>query len=101
MPKSLTALPLLEYLSKQTECRYLSDLHFLTGPQKEKLALAVQSLDPAEASIAEWNDAASYITGKADVFKTSKDAVFSILQYCACDSQADHEETFFEKTNRF
>ena len=53
MTKHSSSLSLLEILSKQAECEYLSDLHFLTDSQKAKLAIAVQSLNPADASLLE------------------------------------------------
>lgn len=94
MPKRLSSLPLLDFLSEQVECQYLSDLHSLTDLQKAKLALMVQSLVAADANLFEWNDAAAYITGGAGSFTTAEDAANAIIEYCADTSQPSKEEIF-------
>ncbi len=53
---------LLDTMSIQMGCTYLSDLCFLSGFQYRKLAEILNSL-PAEAfDLREWNDALHYLT---------------------------------------
>ena len=89
MSKLLTSLSLLDFLSEQTECQYLSDLHFTTDLQKEKLTLIVQSFVPENATLFEWNDAAAYITGRTGSFSTAEDAAKSIIKYCTGTFQSN------------
>ena len=99
MPKHLSSLSLLDFLSEQAECQYLSDLHALTDLQKAKLAIVVQSLGAAGANLFEWNDAAAYITGRASSFTTTEDAAKAIIEYCTGTSQPSKEEMFEKSKN--
>lgn len=99
MPKRLSSLPLLDFLSEQVECQYLSDLYSLTDLQKAKLALVVQSLVTADANLFEWNDAAAYITGGTGSFTTAEDAANAIIEYYTDTSQPSKEEIFEKSQN--
>lgn len=53
---------LLDLLSIQMKCEYLSDLHFLSSEQCRYLAQRLGQLTPREEDIGEWNDALTYLT---------------------------------------
>lgn len=99
MPKLLSSLSLLDFLSEQIDCQYLPDLHFLTGLQKEQLAIAVRSIVPSDVNLFEWNDAAAYITGKTGSFTTAEDAAKAIIEFCAGTSQPSKEGMFEKNQN--
>ena len=44
-------------------CAYLSDLHWLSGGQKMRLAREIERIEAPEASLHEWNDALEYLLG--------------------------------------
>ena len=54
---------LLDLLSIQMGCMYLSDLRFLSLEQRRYLAQKLDCLTPREEDIREWNDALEYFTG--------------------------------------
>lgn len=54
-------IPLLDALSIQADCAYLSDLHCLSGWQKMRLARALECVPADAASLKEWNDALQYL----------------------------------------
>lgn len=54
---------LLDLLSIQMGCMYLSDLHCLSLGQRQYLAQTLSGLTPREEDIREWNDALEYLTG--------------------------------------
>lgn len=53
---------LLDLLSIQMECEYLSDLRFLSQEQRRYLAHKLECLTPRDEDIREWNDALTYLT---------------------------------------
>lgn len=53
---------LLDLMSIQMGCMYLSDLRFLSQEQRRYLAQKLDRLTPREEDIREWNDALSYLT---------------------------------------
>lgn len=55
-------LSLLDALSMQADCLYLSDLKHLDGWQRSRLARALERVPSAAADLAEWNDALSYLS---------------------------------------
>lgn len=75
-------LPLLEILAELTGCQYLSDLRFLNAAQKDLLARVVKSLSAAGFSLAEWNDAACYITGAPHSYQMPQAAAAAITRHC-------------------
>ena len=54
---------LLDLLSIQMGCMYLSDLRFLSLERRRYLAQRLDRLTPRETDIREWNDALDYLTG--------------------------------------
>lgn len=54
-------IPLLDALSIQADCDYLSDLRCLSGWQKMRLARALERVPADAASLKEWNDALDYL----------------------------------------
>lgn len=54
---------LLDLLSIQMKCEYLSDLRFLSQEQRRYLAQRLDRLTPREEDVREWNDALIYLTG--------------------------------------
>ena len=54
---------LLDLLSAQMECRYLSDLRFLTPEQRRSLAQKLASLPAREDRVQDWNAALAYLSG--------------------------------------
>ena len=50
-------VPLLDYLQWKMGCAYLSDLHWVSGGQRMRLAREIERIEAPEASLHEWNDA--------------------------------------------
>lgn len=59
----VTEQHLLDLLSIQMGCMYLSDLRFLSPEQRRYLAQRLERLTPREEDVWEWNDALAYLTG--------------------------------------
>ena len=57
-------VPLLDYLQWKMGCAYLSDLHWLSGGQRMRLAREIERIEAPEASLHEWNDALEYLLGR-------------------------------------
>lgn len=75
-------VPLLDYLQWKMGCAYLSDLHWLSGGQKMRLAREIERIEAPEASLHEWNDALEYLLGQAprDTPETARDALIAGLK---------------------
>lgn len=72
--------PLLDFLSDDMRCLYLSDLEFMKDRKRIDMAGEIQRNFPAEsASLFEWNDALSYLTG-AGPEKTAEAAREKLIQ---------------------
>lgn len=56
-------LPLLDYLAYQAGCVYLSDLRYLGGWQRARLARALAEIPAEAADLRAWNDALEYLAG--------------------------------------
>lgn len=54
---------LLDLLSIQMGCMYLSDLRFLSPEQSQYLSQRLERLTPRQDDVREWNDALDYLTG--------------------------------------
>lgn len=54
---------LLDLLSVQMGCRYLSDLHFLSQDQRHSLARKLEALPAREDRLQDWNAALAYLSG--------------------------------------
>ena len=54
-------LPLLEYLSYQAGCAYLSDLRYISGWRRARLARVLEEIPAETADLRTWNDALDYL----------------------------------------
>lgn len=54
-------LPLLEYLSYRAGCAYLSDLKYINGWQRARLARVLEEIPAEAADLRTWNDALDYL----------------------------------------
>lgn len=54
-------LPLLEYLSHRAGCAYLSDLKYINGWQRARLARVLEEIPAWSADLRTWNDALDYL----------------------------------------
>ena len=54
-------LPLLEYLSHRAGCAYLSDLKYINGWQRARLARVLEEIPAGAADLRTWNDALDYL----------------------------------------
>ena len=72
---------LLDLLSIQMGCMYLSDLRFLSLERRRYLAQRLDRLTPRETDIREWNDALDYLTGAPpeDTAQAAKDRLVHLL----------------------
>lgn len=72
---------LLDLLSIQMGCMYLSDLRFLSPEQRRYLAQRLDRLTPRQEDIREWNDALNYLTGAPpeDTARAAKDRLVHLL----------------------
>ena len=73
---------LLDLLTIQMKCDYLSDLRFLTQGQRQYLAQKLDRLTPREEDIRDWNDALDYLTG-APPERTAQAAKAKLVQELA------------------
>lgn len=73
---------LLELLSIQMGCMYLSDLRFLSLEQRQYLAQKLNQLTPREEDIGDWNDALTYLTGasREETAQAAKEQLVKLLQ---------------------
>lgn len=81
---------LLELLSIQMGCMYLSDLRFLSPEQRRYLAQRLDRLIPRQEDIREWNDALEYLTGAPpeDSPQAAKQRLIHLLSQ-PCDAGMD------------
>lgn len=72
---------LLDLLSIQMGCMYLSDLRFLSPEQRRYLAQRLDRLTPRQEDIREWNDALEYLTGapSEDTAQAAKERLVHLL----------------------
>lgn len=57
-------IDLLEALSIQADCTYLSDLKHLAGLRRARLVRALERVPPDAAELREWNDALAYLSAE-------------------------------------
>ena len=81
---------LLDLLSIQMGCMYLSDLRFLSPEQRRYLARRLELLIPRQEDIREWNDALDYLTGAPPehTARAAKDRLVHLLSQ-PCDAGID------------
>lgn len=58
-----TELSLLDLLTLQMNCAYLSDLRGLDGGQRVMMAHRLERLEAKAEDLRDWNDALEYLTG--------------------------------------
>lgn len=55
------ALPLLEFLQYKAGCTYLSDLRYISGWRRARLARVLEEIPAEAADLRTWNDALDYL----------------------------------------
>lgn len=72
---------LLDLMSIQMGCTYLSDLRFLSQEQRRYLAQKLERLTPREEDIRDWNDALGYLTHAPpeDTARSAKERLVQLL----------------------
>ena len=71
--REVEKLGLLDEIGSRVGCMYLSDLHQPAWLPRVRQVL--QSISPERYSLWQWNDAVSYISGKACAFTQISEAV--------------------------
>ena len=73
---------LLDLLSIQMGCMYLSDLRLLSPEQRRYLAQKLDQLTPREEDVREWNDALGYLTGASpeETAQAAKEQLVKLLR---------------------
>lgn len=89
---------LLELLSIQMGCTYLSDLRFLSPKQRRQLARKLKRLTPRESDTREWNDVLTYLTGAqpATTALAAKERLIMLLSR-PCEGERDKEKSNLEE----
>ncbi|MFR9310059.1 hypothetical protein [Hydrogeniiclostridium mannosilyticum] len=78
MRKNSVTLDLLEFLTYQSGCDFLSDLH---DPENSSFVYkAIYRIEPEQFSLKEWNEAARYITGRNVAFCSRREAYRFLLK---------------------
>lgn len=57
-------ISLLDAISIQMGCAYLSDLRYLDGGRRALLAQKLERLPPEESDLRDWNDALAYLAAQ-------------------------------------
>lgn len=72
---------LLDAMSIQMRCEYLSDLHDLDNEQLALLAQKVEQLSPEDVDLHDWNDALEYMAHAPPerIAKTAKERLVWFL----------------------
>lgn len=72
-------MSLLDFLTSEMKCEYLSDLRDLFAGQKEKLADVIESMEASDGDLRDWNGALEYLTG-AQAKGTAADAKAALIR---------------------
>jgi hypothetical protein len=64
---SAAGISLLDILMVYASCTYMSDLHYLSGSQRMRLARKLGKLLPEAYSLWQWNDALTYLVDEPPV----------------------------------
>lgn len=72
---------LLDLMSIQMGCMYLSDLRFLSQEQRQYLAHKLDRLTPRNEDVRDWNDALGYLTHAPpeDTARSAKERLVQLL----------------------
>lgn len=87
----ITEQSLLDLIAIQMGCTCLSDLRFLTGIQRMRLAHKLEPLTPREEDLNQWNDALVYLTNvpPETSARMAKKRLIQCLLQMAEESSAD------------
>ena len=69
----------LEELTELTAVEYLSDLKTL---HYDLIRIQLQSINPEDYTLPQWQDAAKYLTGKETELNTVREVYEFLLSYC-------------------
>ena len=61
MRNTTLTLPLLEFLQYRAGCAYLSDLRYISGWRRARLARVLEEIPAEAADLRTWNDALDYL----------------------------------------
>lgn len=75
----MTSLSLLDVMSIQMGCDYLSDLRFLGNTKRAELAEKLKKLPAREPDLRDWNDALEYLTGDKQPRASTEDAKAALI----------------------
>ena len=70
---------LLDVMSMEMRCAYLSDLRFLNGGQRALLAQKLERLTAEDEDLCDWNDALQYLTGDSQPRATAAQAKAALI----------------------
>ena len=70
---------LLDLMSLQMGCDYLSDLRFLSRSQRMALAEKLKRFPAKDDDLCDWNDALEYLTGDSTPRATAEDARAALI----------------------
>jgi len=76
---TVTDLSLLDILSLQMGCDYLSDLRFLDHIQRAELAKKLRNLPARDTDLHDWNGALQYLTGDNRPRATAEQAKSALI----------------------
>lgn len=68
-------------MSVQARCEYLSDLRYIDGAQRARLARALEKISPEAGTLFEWNDALAYMTGEAKPCESAAQARAELIEF--------------------
>lgn len=77
----MKTLSLLDTLSAQIGCTYLSDLRFLNTLQHKQLAEILKCISAETFELREWNDALSYLTENSQSRTDAKQARTALINW--------------------
>lgn len=85
-------IPLLDYLAWRMGCTYLSDLRFLSGRERNRLAREIEKLPLDSVALQEWNDVLKYLTG-GTVVETGEKARCELIAALSVAETAENGQT--------
>jgi len=85
-----TQISLLDAMTVQMKCGYLSDLRFLSGEQRKWLAMKLERTPAETASLSEWNDALEYLTDYVEKCSSPAQAKSLLIARLSVGKGQDH-----------
>ena len=94
-----TGVSLIDFLAKEVDCAYISDLTHLSARQQQRLAAVLEKLPSEAASQREWDDALSYIETLPPQTDAEKDrqCLLAALSQEWCGKQKSRKRKEHEK----